>query len=245
MEQNILLAGVGGQGILSVAFVICNAALKEGLNFKQSEIHGMAQRGGAVQSMLRLSSKPVASDLIPKGTCHLLLSVEPLEALRYLDYLGSDGVLITSTNPFVNIPNYPDINAICNEMKKVADVIPIDADAIAKQVGSSLVHNMVMLGAGSECLALKLDSLENWVKNLWQAKGDKIVEINLNAFRAGRRMAIFLRAVAKAGADLTALRALASGISIEAADAAMATSWARLLKETHPEKWTHVLSAGI
>jgi indolepyruvate ferredoxin oxidoreductase, beta subunit len=228
MQQNILIAGVGGQGILSVAYVICSAALDEGLNFKQAEVHGMAQRGGAVQSNLRLSSDPIASDLIPQGACDLLLSVEPLEALRYLDYLSPAGAVVTSVNPYVNIPNYPEMDAIWSELGKAKDVTPIDAASLAKQAGSPLSANMVMLGAGSYRLPLNLEGLEKWVVNSWKAKGDKVVDINMKAFRAGRRMAEFLQAASKAGADFDSLLKLATGLTIEMADPAKACEWMEL-----------------
>ena len=124
-KQDIILAGVGGQGILSIAFVIDNAALAEGLNFKQAEVHGMAQRGGAVQSHLRLAKGQVHSDLIARGGADMILSVEPLETLRYLDYLSPEGIIVTSSTPFVNIPNYPDLQNILDKLnhlgKKVSE----------------------------------------------------------------------------------------------------------------------------
>jgi indolepyruvate ferredoxin oxidoreductase beta subunit len=243
MQQDILIAGVGGQGILSVAFVICSAALDEGLNFKQAEVHGMAQRGGAVQSNLRLSSDEIASDLIPKGGCNLLLSVEPLEALRYLDYLSPDGAVVTSVNPFVNIPNYPAMDAIWSELEKAKDVTPIDAASIAKQSGSPLSANMVMLGAGSYRLPLKLGGLEKWVTNSWKAKGEKVVEINMKAFRAGRKFAEFLQAASRAGADLAHLRALASGLSIDRVDISKANEWVELLKSEPAEAWASAIAS--
>ncbi len=189
MEQNILIAGVGGQGILSVAFVICNAALEEGLNFKQAEVHGMAQRGGAVQSNLRISTGLIASDLIPRGQCDLILSVEPLEALRYVDYLKRDGAVVTSTEPFVNIPNYPEMDAIWKDLARVKKMIPVDAAAMAKKAGSSLAQGMVVLGAASVLLEIKRETLEKWVGNLWERKGERVVAVNLEAFRSGRKMA--------------------------------------------------------
>jgi len=243
MQQDILIAGVGGQGILSVAFVICSAALDEGLNFKQAEVHGMAQRGGAVQSNLRLSSDEIASDLIPKGACNLLLSVEPLEALRYLDFLSLDGAVITSVNPFVNIPNYPAMDAIWSELEKAKDVTPIDAASIAKQSGSPLSANMVMLGAGSYRLPLKLDGLEKWVTNSWKAKGEKVVEINLKAFRAGRKFAEFLQAASRAGADFAHLRVLASGLTIDQVDISKANEWVKLLKSEPAETWASAIAS--
>ena len=107
MKKDIILSGVGGQGILSIATVIGKAALKDGLYMKQAEVHGMSQRGGDVQSNLRISDQPIASDLIPSGKCDLIISLEPMEGLRYLPYLGHEGWLVTNETPFVNIPNYP------------------------------------------------------------------------------------------------------------------------------------------
>ena len=106
-KKDIILAGVGGQGILSIATVIGWAALDQNLHLKQAEVHGMSQRGGDVQSNLRLSRERIWSDLIPKGGCDLILSLEPMEALRYLPWLAPDGWIVTNTTPFVNIPNYP------------------------------------------------------------------------------------------------------------------------------------------
>ncbi len=147
MKKDIILAGVGGQGILSIATVIGEAALKENLNIKQAEVHGMSQRGGDVQSNLRISSDPIASDLIPKGCADLIISLEPMEALRYLPYLAKDGWIVTNTEPFVNIPNYPAIEDINAELAKIANVIKVDVDAIAKEAGNPRGANIVLLGA--------------------------------------------------------------------------------------------------
>ena len=105
MKKDIILCGVGGQGILSIATIIGEAATKAGVNLKQAEVHGMSQRGGDVQSNLRLSTEQIWSDLIPLGGCDLILSMEPMEALRYLPYLSKNGVVVTSNKPFVNVPN--------------------------------------------------------------------------------------------------------------------------------------------
>ncbi len=245
MQENILLAGVGGQGILSVAYVICNAALQEGLNFKQAEVHGMAQRGGAVQSHLRLSSDTIASDLIPQGACDLLLSVEPLEALRYLQWLGPDASVVTSVNPHVNIPNYPEMSEVWTEMDRVKDVVPIDAASLAKQAGSPLAANMVVLGAGSTRLELKTETLEKWVGTLWRAKGDKVVDINVKAFHAGRKMAGFLDAAKQAGVEYAGLRALAVGVPVDSANVDEIEVWASLLRETPEEQWKEAISGKV
>ncbi len=136
MKQDIILAGVGGQGILSIAFVIDNAALADGLQFKQAEVHGMAQRGGAVQSHLRLSSERIWSDLIPKGEADLILSVEPLEALRYFDYLRPDGIVVTSSTPYKNIPDYPDLDRLLGEVAKAGGSVIVDSEKLAKEAGT-------------------------------------------------------------------------------------------------------------
>jgi len=245
MQINILLSGVGGQGILSQAFVICYAALDEGLNFKQAEVHGMSQRGGAVQSNLRISSDPIRSDLIPRGTCDLILSVEPMEALRYFDYLSPDGTVVTSIDPFVNIPNYPEMDKIWNEFGKVKKVIPIDSDTIAKKAGSRLAANMVMLGAASPLIGLKVENLENWVSKLWKAKGDKVVEMNLDAFRLGRKMTGFLKAASDAGLGFNALMTLSAGVPVDSADAESVAGWVSLLDETPEGNWRDAITGKV
>jgi indolepyruvate ferredoxin oxidoreductase beta subunit len=155
MKQDIVLAGVGGQGILSIAFVIDNAALKKGLKIKQAEVHGMAQRGGAVQSHLRLSEEEVHSDLIPKGRADMILSVEPLETLRYLDYLQPEGYIVTSSTPMINIPDYPDIDGILGAIGETERRIVVDSGELAREAGSARAQNMVMLGAASSHLIIE------------------------------------------------------------------------------------------
>lgn len=186
MKQDIILAGVGGQGILSIAFVIDNAALEEGLNFKQAEIHGMAQRGGAVQSHLRISSEVIYSDLIPKGEADMILSVEPLETLRYFDYLSPDGTVVSSSSPYINIPDYPNLETILDKIQEVERRVIVDSQRLAKEAGFSKAQNMVMLGAASSYLILKRESLERFIRVLFERRGERVVEINLKAFRLGR-----------------------------------------------------------
>lgn len=189
MKQDIILAGVGGQGILSIAFVIDNAALKQGMNFKQAEVHGMAQRGGAVQSHLRLSNKPIFSDLIPKGAADMILSVEPMECVRYLDYLSPEGIVVTSRSPFVNIPDYPDIEKVLGAIQTVANRIIVDSDKLAKEAGSPKAQNMVMLGAASPHLIIEEKNLREFIRVLFSPRGEKMVEMNLKAFDLGRSSA--------------------------------------------------------
>lgn len=186
MKSDIILAGVGGQGILSIAAAIGLAAVKENLYIKQAEVHGMSQRGGDVQSNLRISDKPIASDLIPVGKATLILSVEPMESLRYLPFLSENGWLVTNSTPFNNITDYPSTESIIAEIKKVKNHIIIDADAIAKEAGSSRASNIVMLGAASPFLNMPFESIEDGIRQLFGRKGADVVETNLKALRAGR-----------------------------------------------------------
>ncbi|KAF5075673.1 Pyruvate ferredoxin/flavodoxin oxidoreductase [anaerobic digester metagenome] len=186
MKSDIILAGVGGQGILSIAAAIGLAAVKENLYIKQAEVHGMSQRGGDVQSNLRISDKPIASDLIPVGKATLILSVEPMESLRYLPFLSENGWLVTNSTPFNNITDYPSTESIIAEIKKVKNHIIIDADAIAKEAGSSRASNIVMLGAASPFLNMPFENIEDGIRQLFGRKGADVVETNLKALRAGR-----------------------------------------------------------
>lgn len=189
MKQDIILAGVGGQGILSIAFVIDHAALNDGLFFKQAEVHGMAQRGGAVQSHLRLSREQIYSELIPAGAADLILSVEPLEALRYFGYLGPQGIVVSSSTPLINIPDYPPLEDILREIRKAPQSIIVDSEKLAKEAGTSKAQNMVMLGAASSYLIPKEESLREFIKALFEPRGQSIVDINLKAFELGKRAA--------------------------------------------------------
>jgi indolepyruvate ferredoxin oxidoreductase beta subunit len=186
MKCDIVLAGVGGQGILSIATVLGLAAVENNLYLKQAETHGMSQRGGAVQSYLRLSDKPIYSDLIPSGEAQLILSVEPLESLRYLTFLSAEGYVITNTTPFVNIPDYPDSEEILKTINNLPHVIAIDAEEVARQAGNVKSSNMVMLGAASPFIELPHDSLERGISAIFARKGDEVVAVNLRAFHAGR-----------------------------------------------------------
>ncbi len=186
MKCDIILAGVGGQGILTIAATIGLAAVEQNLFLKQAEVHGMSQRGGDVQSHLRLSDREIYSDLIPHGSADLIISVEPMEALRYLPWLSPDGWIVTSSVPYVNIPDYPDAADIMTELGKTGNTIVLDADAIAKELGSSRSGNMVILGAASSFISVPFSALENAVRKLFGRKGEEIVRLNLEALRAGR-----------------------------------------------------------
>lgn len=189
MKKDIVLAGVGGQGILSIATIIGTAAVDSNLFLKQAEVHGMSQRGGDVQSNLRLSDKKINSDLIPFGKADIILSVEPMEALRYLPMLAPDGWLITNTNALINISNYPDMDELLSKIKSLPNNIAIDADKIAKDAGSARAMNMVMLGAASPYLNIDYSKLEDAIKFIFAKKGENIINTNLKALKAGRDFA--------------------------------------------------------
>jgi indolepyruvate ferredoxin oxidoreductase beta subunit len=186
MKSDIILAGVGGQGILSIAAVIGMAALENDLYLKQAEVHGMSQRGGAVQSHLRISEKEIASDLIPEGRADLIISVEPMESLRYLPWLSTKGWLVTNTTPFINIPDYPKMESLLGEIEKIPNHISINADEVARQVKSPRSTNIVMLGAASPFLDIPYKSLENGIEKIFGRKGERIVALNIDALKAGR-----------------------------------------------------------
>lgn len=188
MKCDIILAGVGGQGILSIAATIGLAAVEQNLFLKQSEVHGMSQRGGDVQSHFRLSDSEIYSDLIPKGQADLIISVEPMESLRYLPWLAKNGWIVTNSVPYINIPDYPDASMVLGEIQKVKNNVILDADTIAKESGSAKSSNMVILGAASSFITIPFESLENAVRKLFSRKGDEIVEMNLKALREGRKL---------------------------------------------------------
>ena len=189
MKSNIILSGVGGQGILSIAAIIDIAALENGLNIKQSEVHGMSQRGGAVQSHVRISDKEIFSDLIPMGKADVIISVEPMELLRYIPFLKKKGVLITDSNPFVNIINYPELEDLYKEIKSHSNTILVDAKKIAKDLGNSRATNIVLLGAASSILPLSNESLKKAIKTLFERKGERVVQKNIEAFEIGKELA--------------------------------------------------------
>ena len=185
MKRDIILSGVGGQGILSIAAVIGRAALEDGLHIKQAEVHGMSQRGGDVQSNLRISSDEIASDLIPRGAADLIISLEPMEALRYLPWLSTGGWVITNTAPLVNIPDYPDADTLGREIASLPHAVVLDADAVAKAAMAPRSANMALLGAAAPLLGIDAAKLESGIRAIFARKGGQVVETNLAAFRAG------------------------------------------------------------
>lgn len=189
MKKDIILCGVGGQGILSIAAIIGQAALKDSLYMKQAEVHGMSQRGGDVQSNLRISDRPIASDLIPTGKCDIILSLEPMESLRYLPYLEKDGWLVTNEKPFVNIPNYPETGRLAGEIRKLPHKVVLDVDKMAKELGSVRVANIVLLGAAVPFLGIAYEKVQSSIRDIFGRKGEDIVALNLEALEAGKEAA--------------------------------------------------------
>ncbi len=187
MKKNIILAGVGGQGILSIATVIGEAATEAGLHLKQAEVHGMSQRGGDVQSNLRLSTEEIYSDLIPQGQADIIIAMEPMEALRYVPYLAPDGWVITSSEPFINIPNYPDPETIQADLAKLPHVKSLPIDTLAKENKVPRSANMILLGMAAEALEiLSPEQLRAAIGRIFARKGEAVVEANYKAFELGK-----------------------------------------------------------
>ena len=185
-KKDIILAGVGGQGILTIATIIGNAAAEAGINLKQAEVHGMSQRGGDVQSNLRLSTEPIYSDLIPSGGADLIISMEPMEALRYVSCLSEQGWVVTSSTPYKNIPNYPDEQSLSDELHAMSRVVTLDIEQIAKDGGTPKSANVVLLGMAARNIEiLSPEELREAIRRVFAAKGEKVVEANLKAFDMG------------------------------------------------------------
>ena len=230
MEKNIILAGVGGQGILSIAFVIDHAAMDAGFNFKQAEVHGMAQRGGAVQSNLRYGEGEIWSDIIPTGKADLVLSVEPLEALRYQHFLRPGGWMVTSITPFINIPNYPESDPLLEQLADVENIVMVDTAHFARAAGNRRAQNMVTVGAASPLLDFDEERLLVFVEKLFSRKGEKIVAVNQRAFRFGRAAGLFFRGLAENGMDKRFALRLVRKLDPETIDAMHAGAWAEAIE---------------
>jgi indolepyruvate ferredoxin oxidoreductase beta subunit len=190
MKKDIILAGVGGQGVLSIAAIIAHAAVAAGYSVRQSEVHGMAQRGGAVLAHLRLSDREIASDLVPQGGADLIISMEPLESLRYAAWLAPEGALVSAAEPFVNIDNYPEIDQITGVIKGFPLSRLVEAAGLARQAGLPRAVNMVMVGAASPFLPIEGETLEHTIAAMFASKDPAVAEANKKAFRLGREAAV-------------------------------------------------------
>lgn len=188
MKKDIILCGVGGQGILSIATVIGEAATEGGINLKQAEVHGMSQRGGDVQSNLRLSTEPIYSDLIPEGEADIIISMEPMEALRYVPYLSKDGWVITSSEPLINIPNYPDIDKVLADLKALPHVRLLPIGKLAREAKTPKSANMLLLGMAADILQLVTpDELKSAIAAVFARKGQAVIDANITAFNIGSK----------------------------------------------------------
>lgn len=188
MRYDIVLAGVGGQGVLSIAAIIASTAAAEGLVVKQAETHGMSQRGGAVAAHLRMADGPIASDLVPRGEAAMIIGMEPVESLRYLEYLSDDGVVISTTKPLQNIPNYPELEQVVDSLRALPHSVLVDAERLARDAGAVRAANVVLVGVASRFLPLPAKAIESQIKARFGSKGEAILEANLTAFRAAREL---------------------------------------------------------
>ena len=186
MKKDIILAGVGGQGILTIATIIGDAAAHAGVNLKQAEVHGMSQRGGDVQSNLRLSTQSIYSDLVREGAADLIISMEPMEALRYLPYLNGDGWVVSSSRPFKNIPNYPDEQALMKELQSLPRGAVLDIEELAKQNNMPKSANIVLLGMAAPYIEiLSPAQLRESIARVFSSKGEQVIKVNQQAFDLG------------------------------------------------------------
>ncbi len=229
MKENLILAGTGGQGVLSISYVIDNAAFDAGYYFRQAEVHGMAQRGGAVQSHLRYSDQAICCDLIPTGRATMLLSVEPLEALRSWHSLAPDGWVVSSVTPYINIPNYPETEFLLAGLSAAKNLVLFDGGRIAKAAGNLRAQNMAALGAASPHLDFTEEQLLKFVEKLFAAKGERIVKVNSKAFHLGRAAGLFFRGLVDAGCGPIPAIRLCQKLVPESIDPSQVASWAGLL----------------
>ena len=199
MNYDLVVCGVGGQGVLSIAWVVDHAAVATGYHLKQPEVHGMAQRGGAVSAFVRIADAPIASDLIPDGAASLVLSVEPMESLRYARMLRPDGWIVTDVSPVRNVAAYPDAAKLFDVLFSVPRIVAVDAGRLAHKAGTVKAHNMVMLGAAASLLPIPMELLEGHVRALFAAKGERIAAANVDAFRLGDAASRFTAALVAGG----------------------------------------------
>ena len=247
MNFDLVLCGVGGQGVLSIAWVVDHAAHAAGLYLKQSEVHGMAQRGGAVSAFVRISDTPVASDLIADGGAGLILSVEPMEALRYVKLLRPDGWIVADVTPMVNIDNYPDYAALYRVLFGAPHVVALDATALAHKAGTIKAQNMVVLGAASMHLPLPAELLEQQLRELFEDKGERIVRANIDAFRLGDAASRFAAALVAGGVPSVSVACLVPRLAFEPRQVSqdLVDAWcARLLADDGAALAQRVFDAG-
>jgi indolepyruvate ferredoxin oxidoreductase beta subunit len=242
MKFDMIVSGVGGQGILSISFVVDNAALEENFRFKQSEVHGMAQRGGAVVSHLRVSDREIYSDLVAEGAADLILSMEPLETLRYLHYLAPGGEVVTSVSPFVNIPNYPDMDGVLSKLQEIDGHTLVNAEDLARAAGSHYAQNIVMLGAANHLIPMQNKTLEKYIGILFKPKGEKIVNVNINAFRYGAMAGQLYRDLLAAGMEVRDAAIIATKLAADTYEPEVLLGWIELCQRDNKNNMLSWLS---
>ncbi len=242
MKYDIVLAGVGGQGILTIAYLLDNAAVKQGLRFKQSEVHGMAQRGGAVYSHMRLSDETVISDLIPQGQADMILGVEPLEIQRYLHYLGPEGVVVTNNQPFVNIPNYPPEEEVIGALLRLGNTALIDAKRIAQASKSPRSQNVAMIGAATPFLPFEVKDFEPIIREVFAAKGDSVISANLEVLSNSYHEGLFYKTLREMDVPNELVYGLVGKIEVGTFEPNLAKAFGETLIGA-PDKCREVLSS--
>ncbi len=184
----VIIAGVGGQGAVTVAQLVMRAAWKAGHHALQSEVHGMSQRGGAVNAQVLFDKEPVTSPLIMEGTGDVLIGMEPLESLRYLSLLKTDAKLAVSNKPIINMDNYPDTDKLFHDLENISGVTLVDTDKHAKELGNPRAGNIILLGLASKELPIEVDVWNSVLQERFGAKGQDVVDKNMAAFEFGRSL---------------------------------------------------------
>ncbi len=239
MKHDVLLCGVGGQGILSIAYVLDNCALDSGLFLKQPEVHGMAQRGGAVHAHVRVSDQPICSDLLPLGSADLLLSLEPLEALRYLEYLSPEtGWVVSDITPFTNIANYPETGSLDDILLRLPRTILFNGSLLARKAGSPKAQNIVALGVASARFPYPAELFEKHIATLFSAKSERLVNINLNAFKLGKVASTFHGRLLDGGVSPALAMALVCSLDFNpwAVPDSVTEAWLGFLKKAEADR---------
>ena len=184
--HGIVLSGVGGQGVLSLAQIVLEALRRSGFHALQSEIHGMSQRGGSVHAQVCFSEVPLTSPIIDEGCAELLIALEPLEALRYVAMLRMDGHLVVSEEPQVNMEGYPPLDDVYAALKAVRGAHLLDTEDLARRLNHRQAGGMALLGMASRHLPVPEATWHAVITERFEAKGARIIEKNLEAFEAGR-----------------------------------------------------------
>jgi indolepyruvate ferredoxin oxidoreductase beta subunit len=184
--HGIVLSGVGGQGVLSLAQILLEALRRSGLQALQSEIHGMSQRGGSVHAQDCFSSLPLTSPIIEEGRADLLIALEPLEALRYVSMLAIHGHLVVSEEPQVNMEGYPPLDDVYAALKAVPGAPLVDTEDLARRLNHRQAGGMVLLGMASKFLPVAASVWREVISQRFESKGPRVTEKNLEAFEVGR-----------------------------------------------------------